>query len=79
MIDFAVEELVREIDCVVGYFVLFRVKRLEKKNRDEALKEMFHIVRTLFENIYLFLWTLKKASFMEKTQGEYRIIDDPVC
>lgn len=48
-INFDVEEIVREIDGIVGYLVLFGVKYLEKKDKDEALKEVFHSVKALFE------------------------------
>ncbi|ABQ47741.1 ATPase [Thermotoga petrophila RKU-1] len=48
-VNFDVEEIVREIDGIVGYLVLFGVKYLEKKNKDEALKEVFHAVKALFE------------------------------
>ncbi|MDK2785659.1 MAG: uncharacterized protein PWQ80_338 [Thermotoga sp.] len=48
-INFDLEEVAREIDGIVGYLVLFGVKYLEKKNKEEALREVFHTVKFLFE------------------------------
>ncbi|PLV56064.1 ATP-binding protein [Thermotoga sp. SG1] len=48
-INFDPEEVVGEIDGIVGYLVLFGIKYLEKKNKDEAIKEVFHTVKALFE------------------------------
>lgn len=120
-IDFDIKEVVREIDGIVGYLVLFGTKYQETKNKDKALKEVYYLMESLFQKelselarksprylvllkhiangvknwsglknlliangdfitdsrLYSLLDTLKKMSFIEKTQEGYKI-SDPV-
>lgn len=48
-IDFDPNEVVKKIDGIAGYLVLFGVKYLEKKSKDKALDEVFHTAKALFE------------------------------
>lgn len=58
-IDFDLNEVVKKIDGIAGYLVLFGVKYIEKKSKDKALDEVFHTAKALFEKE---LSELKKRS-----------------
>lgn len=46
---FNLEEIVSELDGVVGYLVLFGVKYLETRDREGALREVLSTLKALFE------------------------------
>jgi len=48
-IDFDLSEVVKQLDGIVGYLVLFGLKYMTMKNKDKALQEVFSTMSVLFE------------------------------
>ena len=64
-LNFVPEEVVRKIDGIPGYLVLFGVKYLETRNAEKALEEVYQTMRVLFE---------KELAELERRSKRYTMI-----